>query len=35
VVVVGEADEESQFFVVYLFGDLDNPGIGEFLESVM
>ena len=32
--VVGETDRESQFFVVYVFGDFDNPGISEFLKSV-
>jgi hypothetical protein len=35
VVVIGETDEESQFFVVYVFGDTDNPGVSEILKSVM
>jgi hypothetical protein len=30
--VVGEGDDD-QFVVVYMFGDFDNPGVEEFLNS--
>ena len=33
--VVGEGDEDDSFFVIYVFGDFDNPGIEEFLDSMM
>ena|GEM_PF-2208627 len=31
---VGEGDEDDSFFVVYIFGDFENPGIQEFLDSM-